>query len=127
MPHIPVLLQETIKILEPGPHKIFIDATYGGGGHSKALIEKGAKVIAFDWDPTTESQQKNIRIIHDNFAHISKHALPKVNGILADLGISSLQLDHPVRGFSFRYKDAPLDMRICKEGATAADIVNGAT
>lgn len=135
--HIPVLLNETINSLRIKPDGIYLDATAGGGGHSseilKALGENG-RLIAVDRDPdaikTLESrigQDKRVTIVHDNYCNIKSIlrslGISEVSGILADLGVSSYQLDTAERGFSF-HNDAPLDMRMSREGPTAADLCN---
>ncbi len=132
--HIPVLLKETIDALNIQPNGIYVDCTFGGGGHSKAILEKlgdGGKLIAFDQD---EDARRNIpkdpRIIFvpHNFRHLQRflklHNISAVDGILADLGVSSHQFDEGERGFSTRF-DAPLDMRMDqRQTLTAADIIN---
>lgn len=135
--HIPVLLEETINSLRIKPDGIYLDATAGGGGHSseilKALGENG-RLIAVDRDPdaikTLEARigsDKRVTIVHDNYCNIksilSSLGIAGVSGILADLGVSSHQLDTAERGFSF-HNDAPLDMRMSQEGPTAADLCN---
>jgi 16S rRNA (cytosine1402-N4)-methyltransferase len=131
--HIPVLLKETIDALNIQPNGIYVDCTFGGGGHSKAILEKlgeNGMLVAFDQD---EDAKRNIpkdpRIIFvpQNFRHIQRflklHNINAVDGILADLGVSSHQFDEAERGFSIRH-DAPLDMRMDQRGTlTAADII----
>ena len=131
--HIPVLLQESIEGLKIKPDGIYVDCTFGGGGHSKAILEKlgnNGKLIAFDQD---EDARRNIpkdpRIIFvpHNFRHLQRflklHNISVVDGILADLGVSSHQFDEAERGFSTRH-DAPLDMRMDqRQPLTAADVV----
>jgi len=132
MPHIPVLLKEVIEYLSPAPGKIFIDATYGGGGHSKALLEKvgsEGRVLAIDADRgISEEKDKSLIFVRANFKDLAAIAnssgFGQVDGILFDLGLSSLELEDASRGFSFS-KDGPLDMRFDQTtGRTAADIVN---
>ena len=119
--HVPVLLQEVIDGLQIDPSGIYVDCTFGGGGHSTAILEKlnsQGKLIAFDQD---EDANKNLpadeRLIFvpHNFRHLQRflrfHKITKVNGILADLGVSSHQFDAAERGFSTRF-DAPMDMRM---------------
>jgi len=132
--HTPVLLQETIAALNVVPDGIYVDCTFGGGGHSRAILEKldkDGKLVAFDQD---ENARRNIpkdpRVIFvpHNFRHLQRflklHAINAVNGILADLGVSSHQFDEAGRGFSTRF-DAPLDMRMDqRQPLTAADIIN---
>ena len=131
---MPVMLQEVIGGLRIDPSGIYIDCTFGGGGHSVAILKKlssDGKLIAFDQD---EDAFKNLpddnRLIFvpHNFRHLQRflrlHKIPKVNGILADLGVSSHQFDVAGRGFSTRF-NAPMDMRMNRgEKMTAADIVN---
>ncbi len=132
--HTPVLLEETIEGLNIKPDGIYVDATYGEGGHSAAIIEKlgkKGKLIAFDQDARAfeyKLNKKNFILIHSNFVYIPNFlkylGIDKVDGIMADLGVSSAHLDMPERGFSYRF-DAPLDMRMNTEQAfTAADVVN---
>lgn len=135
--HVPVLFEETVDSLEIDPDGIYVDCTAGGGGHSKAIADRlspSGKLIAIDRDPDAIAnlQKKfasynNVIIIKDNFRNIrsvlDSLGIGKVNGIMADLGVSSYQLDTAERGFSF-HKDAPLDMRMEKEGMSAADVVN---
>lgn len=131
--HVSVLLPETIDSLQIKPDGIYVDCTAGGGGHSKAILEKltTGHLIAIDRDPDAITVLKerlgaypNAHIVHDSFDHI-KTILDghKVDGIIADLGVSSYQLDNRERGFSF-HADAPLDMRMSKEGLSAKDVVN---
>lgn len=132
--HIPVLFYETIDSLEIDPDGIYVDCTAGGGGHSGEILRRlseNGRLIAIDRDPEAIEilherlgSDKRVHIVHDTFDHI-EHILDgtQVNGILADLGVSSHQLDVAARGFSF-HKDAPLDMRMSKAGLSAADVVN---
>lgn len=131
--HTPVLLQECIDGLDIWPGGIYVDCTFGGGGHSKAILEQlneSGKLIVFDQD---EDARKNLpddeRVIFvpQNFRHLQRflrlHKAAKVDGILADLGVSSHQFDEAARGFSIRF-DASLDMRMDQRQAiTAADIL----
>jgi 16S rRNA (cytosine1402-N4)-methyltransferase len=139
MYHISVLLNESVEWLQVTPGGIFIDATFGGGGHSALILEhlKGSgHLYAFDQDADamintgTFSDAPNFTIIHANFREIRRMLRAEgvrpgtVSGILADLGVSSHQLDSAERGFSYRF-DAALDMRMAvREGETAADILN---
>lgn len=134
--HVPVLLEESIDLLNIKPAGTYVDATAGGGGHSAKILSKlsTGKLIAIDQDPDAIcnlknkfNNFKNIDILQGNFADI-KNLLSEINingvdGILMDLGVSSFQLDEGNRGFSF-HKDAILDMRMSKNGITAQDIVN---
>lgn len=135
--HIPVLLNESVSALniEENRDGIFVDATFGGGGHSREILArlgKKGKLIAFDRDSDAiknAPDDKRLILIHNNFRFIQNFTralgyMGKVDGILGDLGVSSHQFDTGERGFSFRF-DAPLDMRMNQEGQmTAADIVN---
>ncbi len=129
--HQPVLLKEITRLFQPGPGKIFIDATLGNGGHSLKLLQAGAKVYAFEFDPENikvvqkRIHHPNLTIINDNFSHINHYFNFKVNGILFDLGLSINQQKAQGRGFSFN--DAlSLDMRLNpqQQTLTAQKIVN---
>lgn len=137
--HIPVLFNETIDALNVRPDGIYVDCTAGGGGHCAAVAERltTGRIIAIDQDPEAvanlQERFKNngrVTIVHDNFVNISSIlenlGIDGVDGIMADLGVSSHQLDTDERGFSF-HKDAPLDMRMSMEGMNAADLVNTAS
>ena len=133
--HEPVLLQESVEALNVKPDGIYVDVTFGGGGHSRAIIEKLApgkgKLIAFDRDPDAQINTINdtrFLLITDNFSNMKEHlqrlGRVPVNGIIADLGVSSHQFDTADRGFSTRFEHT-LDMRmdpVTKE--TALDILN---
>lgn len=135
--HIPVLLDECMDGLNIRPDGIYVDGTAGGAGHSSAIASRlgsSGRLIALDRDPdavatATErlSVYPNAQVIHSNYSRIREVlddlGIDKVDGILMDLGVSSYQLDEESRGFSY-HADAPLDMRMSKEGASAADIVN---
>ena len=132
--HIPVLLEESVSALITNPNGIYADATFGGGGHTAAILSRlsgDGRVIAFDRDVDAIKgalKDSRLTLIHNNFRFIenyAEHLKIKFDGILADLGVSSHQFDTAERGFSFRYEDAPLDMRM-NQGAklTAAEVVN---
>ena len=139
MSHIPVLYQAVIDLLNPIPGGRYVDGTLGAGGHSKGLLSASApdgQVVGFDRDPTAlELAQKNLAdfgermiYIQDSYINFQSHLNNLnwhfVDGILLDLGLSSMQLDTPERGFSFR-EDGPLDMRFDpRQPLTAADLVN---
>jgi len=135
MYHVPVLLKESIEGLAINPEGIYVDVTFGGGGHSREILKhlKGGKLFAFDQDADAVDNAKdligpNFTLIPANFRYIKKYlrlnGVDKVDGLLGDLGISSHQIDTPERGFSIRY-DAPLDMRMDRAiDKTAADIIN---
>ena len=135
--HNPVLLRESISALITNPEGFYADATFGGGGHSRAILEAlggNGRLMAFDRDADAAAnapEDKRFTLIHNNFRFIHNYTLlhcPEgLDGILADLGVSSHQFDTAERGFSFRYS-APLDMRMNVQGdKTAADIVNSYT
>ncbi len=133
--HKPVMLSECIEALNINPEGIYVDATFGGGGHSMALLEKlkGGRLIGFDQDEDAKKEAEKIQhrsftFCQANFRYMKQylklHGVDKVNGILADLGISSHQIDSAERGFSTRY-DGPLDMRMDRKAkTTAAKILN---
>lgn len=133
--HKPVMLQECIDGLNIDSEGIYVDATFGGGGHSLKILEnlKGGRLIAFDQDEDAKRQAENIKhrsltFCAANFMYLKRYlklnGITKVNGILADLGVSSHQIDSPQRGFSTRF-DGPLDMRMDKTiSMTAAKILN---
>jgi 16S rRNA (cytosine1402-N4)-methyltransferase len=138
--HIPVLLAEVTDLLAPGRGGLFVDATVGLGGHTRALLEGGAsRVLAFDRDPRAlalardalASFGERVELVHADYRDIDRvldaRGIGQVSGALADLGVSSMQLDEPGRGFSFR-RDEPLDMRMDPtRGATAADLLRTAS
>ena len=129
--HQTVLLEETVELLQPGAGKVIIDGTLGGGGHTEALLARGATVVGVDRDPValeaaTARLGSNPRFQAraGNFGELPRVAadvLP-VDGVLVDLGVSSPQLDVAERGFSFM-KDGPLDMRMGDTGRTAAELI----
>lgn len=134
--HVPVMLEECIEALAIRKDGTYVDATFGGGGHSRAIDQEldGGKLFAFDQDPDAKNNcwdSSHLVFINQNFQHIKRYlklykAIP-IQGLFADLGISSHQIDVPERGFSFRY-DAPLDMRMGPAaGFTAAELLNTAT
>ena len=132
--HIPVMLEESISSLVTSPDGVYADATFGGGGHTAELLSRlhdGARVIAFDRDREAlenAPDDPRLLLVHNNFRFIenyARHEGVRFDGILADLGVSSHQFDTAERGFSFRFEEAPLDMRMNDRAATtAADIVN---
>jgi 16S rRNA (cytosine1402-N4)-methyltransferase len=130
-PHVPVLLGEVLAALQPGPGKIIVDGTFGAGGYSRAFLDAGAQVIAFDRDPSARRFAQGLpgerfRLVEACFSQMAEAAGEAgVDGVALDLGVSSMQLDEAERGFSF-LRDGPLDMRMGAEGLTAADLVNTA-
>jgi 16S rRNA (cytosine1402-N4)-methyltransferase len=130
-PHVSVLLAEVIDALEPGPGKLVVDATFGAGGYSRAFLDLGCEVIAFDRDPAARAfaapleATGRFRLVEDRFSAMADHVAGGCDGIAFDLGVSSMQLDQAERGFSFM-RAGPLDMRMAQSGTSAADLVNGA-
>lgn len=135
--HRSVLLKESIDYLNVRPNELYVDATLGGGGHTKEILNNGGRVIGIDVDlDAIDHIRDSLRSDHliveqDNFRNIdkilSKHGVTEISGIIFDLGVSSKQLDTAGRGFSFS-KSGPLDMRMGGDlKVTAADLVNGLT
>lgn len=135
--HIPVLLNEAVEALNIKPNGIYIDGTAGGGGHSAEILKRlgpDGRLISIDQDPTAiaavkkrfQDDNRSV-IVQSNFSRMAQVAedlsIESVDGVLLDIGVSSVQLDTPERGFSFHY-DAPLDMRMSQSGKSAADLVN---
>ncbi len=132
--HIPVLLHECIEALSIEPDGVYVDVTFGGGGHSRAILERlgeNGKLIAFDQDADARQNaidDKRFLLIQQNFRHLQRflrvEGIKEVDGILADLGVSSYQFDTAERGFSYRFEGA-LDMRMnANAGKSAAEILN---
>ena len=138
-PHIPVLLDEVIDALDPQPGDVVIDATFGAGGYTRALLERGAIVHAFDRDPDAVALGRTWRETEENPPRLTIHphrfsemldvmtaaGLERVDGVVMDIGVSSMQLDQAERGFAFS-ADGPLDMRMSQDGESAADFLNTA-
>ncbi|CAN7303145.1 16S rRNA (cytosine(1402)-N(4))-methyltransferase RsmH [Phenylobacterium sp. LjRoot225] len=130
-PHKPVLIDEVIAAMKPGPGETVVDGTFGAGGYTRALLATGASVVAFDRDPTAARFAEGLpadrfRLIQARFSEMADVVGEgAVDGVALDLGVSSMQLDEAERGFSFM-RDGPLDMRMSDEGQTAADLVNTA-
>ncbi len=128
--HVPVLLADVMSAVAPRPGDTIVDGTFGAGGYSRALLDAGASVVAFDRDPAAirggqalaSASHGALTLIHDRFSNLDAHA-ENVDGVTLDVGVSSMQIDEADRGFSFR-GDGPLDMRMAQDGATAADVVN---
>ena len=136
-PHIPVMLDEVIAAVAPRDGEVIVDGTFGAGGYSRALLNASTcKVVAFDRDP-------NVKLLADALARefpghflflparfsamveaLADAGVTAVDAVVLDIGVSSMQFDEAVRGFSFQ-KDAPLDMRMSAEGMSAANVVNG--
>ena len=133
--HVPVLLNESIDGLALKPGGIYVDVTFGGGGHSREILSRltgGARLFSFDQDADAESNipadAEGFTFVRSNFRYLKNwmryYGIDHIDGLLADLGVSSHHFDDAERGFSFRF-DAPLDMRMNKRaGMTAADILN---
>ena len=133
--HVPVLLTESIDGLAIQPNGIYVDATFGGGGHSREVLRHlGSKGHLYSFDQDADAEQNIVNddrftFIRSNFRYMKQwmryFGVREINGLLADLGVSSHHFDDQARGFSFRFDDAPLDMRMNKRaGQTAADIIN---
>lgn len=131
--HVPVLYHETLDVLSIVPDGIYVDCTFGGGGHSRGILEKlgpNGKLIAFDQDADAQQNIQNeprLLFIPQNFRHLHRflrlHGIDQVDGVLADLGVSSHQFDEGERGFSIRF-EGPMDMRMDRrQTLTAADII----
>ncbi|SHF57620.1 16S rRNA (cytosine(1402)-N(4))-methyltransferase RsmH [Flavisolibacter ginsengisoli] len=132
--HIPVLLDEVIENLNIKPNGIYVDCTFGGGGHSRMILEKlgeNGRLVAFDQDADARKNvpaDDRVLFVPQNFRHLQRflklNGIEKVDGLLADLGVSSHQFDEGERGFSTRY-DAPMDMRMDqRQTKTAYDVVS---
>jgi 16S rRNA (cytosine1402-N4)-methyltransferase len=137
-PHIPVMLGEALAALNVQPGGVYIDGTFGAGGYTRAILDAApeTRVIAIDRDPDAirngqglvERYAGRLMLLPGRFGHLADLAAEaghaKVDGVVLDIGVSSMQFDQAMRGFSFRF-DGPLDMRMEQEGTSAADIVNG--
>ena len=129
--HIPVLLNEVATALEPLAGAAIVDGTLGAGGYTRMLLAGGANVIAIDRDPDAIAAGADLerafagklKLVHGPFSKLDEFAGEQVDGVVLDIGVSSMQLDEAERGFSFR-ADGPLDMRMAKAGPSAADVVN---
>ncbi|HCH95504.1 MAG TPA: 16S rRNA (cytosine(1402)-N(4))-methyltransferase [Erythrobacter sp.] len=138
-PHIPVLLDEVIAALDPQPGDVVIDATFGAGGYTRALLERGATVHAFDRDPDaiaageawpeTKVDPPRLVLHPHRFSEMAEvmtaAGVARIDGVVMDIGVSSMQLDQAHRGFAFS-SDGPLDMRMSQDGESAADFLNTA-
>ena len=129
-PHVPVLLDEVVAALTPAPGETMVDATFGAGGYARALLDRGARVIAFDRDPDAAAAGRaagldGLTVIERPFSELADAVEQPVDGVTMDIGVSSMQLDRAERGFSFQ-ADGPLDMRMSRAGPSAADFVNTA-
>ena len=135
--HVPVLLKESVDGLDIQPDGVYVDVTFGGGGHSKEILSRLGKkghLYSFDQDADAEHNivaDERFTFVRSNFRYLTNwmryYGVERINGLLGDLGVSSHHFDDETRGFSFRF-DAPLDMRMNKRaGQTAADILNNYT
>jgi 16S rRNA (cytosine1402-N4)-methyltransferase len=130
-PHIPVMLAEVLQALQPGKGQTIVDGTFGAGGYSRAILSSGAHVVALDRDPSVQPAAMKMaqefparfELVETAFSNLADVVSGQVDGIVLDIGVSSMQLDEADRGFSFRF-DGPLDMRMAANGKTAADVVN---
>jgi len=136
-PHEPVLLAEVVAGLAPAPGETHVDGTFGAGGYTRALLDAGANVIAFDRDPDAIAEGQalvaeaggRLTLVAERFSEMAEALAERdvdgVDGVTLDIGVSSMQLDRAERGFSFQ-GDGPLDMRMSQAGQSAADFVNEA-
>ena len=129
-PHIPVLLDEVVAALAPAPGEVMVDATFGAGGYTRAILKAGATVIAFDRDPDAIREGRaagieGLTLVHSDFSAMEAAIDVPVDGLTMDIGVSSMQLDQAERGFSFQ-SDGPLDMRMAQDGPSAAEFLNTA-
>src|SRR5579872_4450396 len=131
--HTPVMLDEVLAALMPRDGGHYVDGTFGGGGYSRAILEAAdCKVLGIDRDPDAIARgqalvrqfEGRLKLVRGEFSQMDR-VVDSTDGVVLDLGVSSFQFDEPERGFSFR-DDGPLDMRMSKEGSTAADFVNSA-
>ena len=132
--HVPVLLREAMEALEPREGGVYVDGTFGGGGYARALLDQGARVIALDRDPSAiragealkASSGGQLELLEARFGAldevVKRLGVDAVDGVVLDIGVSSMQLDEAARGFSLRF-DAPLDMRMGRSGRSAAEIL----
>lgn len=132
--HIPVLLSEVVEALQPKPGEVILDGTFGAGGYTSAILAAGADVIGLDRDPNAiaggldlvKASGGRLTLIHSRFSELAEHApAGGLDGVVLDIGVSSMQIDEAERGFSFQ-KNGPLDMRMSASGVSAADVVNRA-
>lgn len=139
MPHVPVLGAEAVAYLAPREGGVYVDATFGAGGYSRAILKTaGARVIGIDRDRTAiaggfdlvEQSAGRLALVQDRFSRLADvcagQGVTQVDGVVMDVGVSSMQLDQAERGFSFRL-DGPLDMRMGQDGPTAADVIAAAS
>ena len=132
--HVPVLIDEVIVALAIAPGETHVDGTFGAGGYTTAMLEAGATVHAFDQDPDAiaagqamvDGADGKLHLHHARYSEMADVLVDEdIDGITLDIGVSSMQLDQAERGFSFQ-KDGPLDMRMARDGESAADFLNEA-
>ena len=128
--HVPVLIEEAMRFLAPVAGGVFVDGTFGAGGYTSAILATGAAVIAIDRDPAAIAAsvpRDRLTLVEGRFSELDAiaraHGHERVDGVVLDVGVSSMQLDTAWRGFSFR-ADGPLDMRMGGQGAAASDVIN---
>lgn len=136
--HAPVLLAEVVEALAIRPGAHILDGTFGAGGYTRAILDAGAQVLALDRDPDAiaggyalvEAAGGRLKLVQAQFGDLAEESnragFAPLDGVVLDIGVSSMQLDEAERGFSFRF-DGPLDMRMAQQGDSAADLVNGAS
>ncbi|GAB4145573.1 MAG: 16S rRNA (cytosine(1402)-N(4))-methyltransferase RsmH [Sphingomonadales bacterium] len=136
--HLPVMLDAVVAGLAPNPGDVMVDGTFGAGGYSRALLAAQCLVYAIDRDPVAVREGRALEaefpgrffmlegLFSDMRSLLGRHGVEAVDGVVLDIGVSSMQLDDPARGFSFQ-ADAPLDMRMSSTGISAADVVNTAS
>jgi 16S rRNA (cytosine1402-N4)-methyltransferase len=136
--HIPVLGRQAVEMLKPRDGGVYVDATFGAGGYSRMILDTGARVIAIDRDRSAiaggfdlvDRSAGRLTLVEDRFSNLAQicanQGFDAVDGVVMDVGVSSMQLDEAERGFSFRL-GGPLDMRMGHDGPTAADVIAGAS
>ncbi|HEY0105827.1 MAG TPA: 16S rRNA (cytosine(1402)-N(4))-methyltransferase RsmH [Rhizomicrobium sp.] len=135
MSHLPVMLAEVLRMLAPKDGEHYVDGTFGGGGYARAILEAAdCRVLGIDRDPDAIARGQDLvarfagrlTLVQGEFSQMQAYlAGARTDGVVLDLGVSSFQFDQPARGFSFR-ENGPLDMRMSRDGLSAADFVNGA-